>query len=357
VVTLSAMWTAGIGWRGGDFEVAVVDRAGAQPVAPASFDGARVGALIDFLRDCAARAGGALDCVVDSTNGAVDGHLMAAGLRVHRADPWSLPDRPPHGSVPARVLAGVAAAAGPAALTRLAPGTGSIAGRDAEYAAHVAGSADAERELIRQGRYLTRGGGERPEVSLTFDDGPHPVYTPQILDILDRYGAAATFFCVGLHAAAHPGLLARIVEAGHGLGNHTWSHPYLPDLSRDEVLRQVEATGDVLARAAGAAPRLVRPPYGARTADVLRWLVEPGLTAVLWDVDARDWAMPGPDAIVANVTGGVTAGSVVLLHDAGGERTQTVAALPRILEALLERGFSFVPPPLPAGPTGRGGGP
>lgn len=336
------MWTAGVAWRGGDFEVVVVDRTGAETVAPTTFDGGRLGALIELLQDCATRAGGALDCVVESTNGVLDGHLMAAGLRVHRADPWSLPDRPPHGSVPARALVRVARIDS-AALTRLAPGTGGIAGRESEYAANAAGSAAIESELTRQGRYVAHGGSERPEVALTFDDGPHPVYTPQVLDILDRYGVTATFFCVGIYAAAHPDLLTRIVDSGHRLGNHTWSHPYLPDLSRDEVLRQVEATGDVLARATGTAPGLVRPPYGAHTADVLRWLVEPGLTVVLWDVDARDWASPGTDAIVANVTGGVTAGSVVLMHDAGGDRTETVAALPQILEALLERGFSLVP--------------
>jgi peptidoglycan/xylan/chitin deacetylase (PgdA/CDA1 family) len=336
------MWTAGVAWQDGNFEVAVVDRSGAETVAPVAFDGARLGALVDHLRDCATRADGGLDCVVESTNGIIDGHLVAAGLRAFRVDPWSLPDRPPHGSVPAPVLARTAST-DPAALTRLGPGTGSLIGRETENAANVAGSAAVEQELFRQGRYFVRGGGRRLEVALTFDDGPHPVYTPQVLDILHRYGVTATFFPVGLYAAAHPDLIARIVDAGHGLGNHTWSHPYLPDLSRDEVLRQVEATGEVLARTAGAAPGLVRPPYGARTPDVLRWLVEPGLTAVLWDVDANDWAAPGVETIVANVTGGVTAGSIVLMHDAGGDRSQTVAALPRILETLLERGFSFVP--------------
>ncbi len=335
---LLAVWVAGIGWRGGQYEVAIVDELGRTMAGPSVFDGRRVGELVRVLLDQAARCGGTFGCVVDSTNGTLDGHLMAAGLAVYRADPWMLPDRPPHGSVPARVLA----ATDPAGLTRLRPETGSLGGREAEYCAAVAASADAERELARSGRWLVRGSGVRPEVALTFDDGPHPVFTPLVLDVLARYRIRATFFCVGLCAVAYPELVARIVGEGHTVGNHTWSHPYLPDLTRDEVLRQVDTTREVIDAVAGTAPVMVRPPYGSRTPDVLRWLAARDLTTVLFDVDARDWTTPGTVAIVATVTTSAAPGSIVLMHDAGGDRTQTVAALPRIVEALGGRGLRFV---------------
>jgi peptidoglycan-N-acetylglucosamine deacetylase len=108
------------------------------------------------------------------------------------------------------------------------------------------------------------------------------------------------------------------------------------------VLRQVDATNEALAKAAGGENRLVRPPYGARTARMLRWLAGHGMVTALWDVDANDWAQPGADAVVAKVTAEVRPGSVVLMHDSGGDRTQTVAALPRIIEALRSDGYAFV---------------
>jgi peptidoglycan/xylan/chitin deacetylase (PgdA/CDA1 family) len=216
---------------------------------------------------------------------------------------------------------------------------GALVGRHEEYASQVASCAPVERELA--GRFLARGAGSGT-IALTFDDGPDPRFTPAVLDILREHGVAASFFCVGINATAHPDLVARIAGAGHLVGNHTWSHPYLPDLTRDELLRQVDATGAALATATGGAGDLVRPPYGGRTPDVLRWLAGHGLTTVLWDVDAGDWAAPGVDAITGRVTGTVTDGSVILMHDGGGDRTQTVAALPGILRDLLDRGHTFV---------------
>jgi peptidoglycan/xylan/chitin deacetylase (PgdA/CDA1 family) len=149
----------------------------------------------------------------------------------------------------------------------------------------------------------------------------------------------ATFFCVGMNAAAHPDLVGRILEAGHHLGNHTWSHPYLPDLTRDELLRQVDETNAAISRVTGAPVHLFRPPYGSRTPEALGWLAEHGMTTVVWDVDAHDWSSPGEAAITANVGTSIANGSIVLMHDGGGDRRQTVAALPAILENLLDRGL------------------
>jgi peptidoglycan/xylan/chitin deacetylase (PgdA/CDA1 family) len=331
------MRVAGIGWRDEEYGVVVVDSDGHDVLPPAGYEGRRLSELRAALLDL----GAPLSCVVDSTSGALDGYLMAGGLTVYRADPGSLPARPAHGSAPARTLAELGRT-DPAALTRLRPETGSLAGRDEEYAAHIAASAAVERELAGSGQLVVRGTAVRPDVALTFDDGPDPAFTPRVLDILRRHGVRATFFCVGMNACAYPELVARILDEGHGVGNHTWSHPYLPDLSRDEVLRQVDATGTALAKVTGTAPALIRPPYGSRTPEVLRWIAGQDLTTVLWDVDAGDWAGPPAAAITARVTTATTAGSIVLMHDAGGDRSGTVAALPDILENLLRRGFRCV---------------
>ena len=335
------MWWAGVAWRDGDFEVAVVDEVGGEVLAPTGFRGRDAVALMELLREYDDRADGGLGTVIESTNGLLDGHLMGLGLRAYRVDPWSLPARPLLGSVPAAALA-ACAVTDPSALNALSVETGSLSGRGPEFSAEIARSADVERELTRLGQCFERGSGAVPEIAITFDDGPHPAFTPQVLDILRRFEVPATFFCVGLNAHSYPELVARAAEEGHTIGNHTWSHPYLPDLSRDEVLRQVDATNEALTRAAGRAATHLRPPYGSRTPEVLGWLAEHGMTTVLWDVDAQDWARPGTDAIVESVTKDSTDGSCILMHDAGGDRAQTVEALPRILTALLDRGYRFV---------------
>lgn len=335
------MWSAGVGWRDGDFEVVVLDEAGAEVVPPVVVPGGDKTRLVELLRHTSERAGGDLAAVIESTNGMLDGHLLAAGLRVYRADPAVLPDRPPLGSVPARDLA-ESARRELSALHGLSIRTGTMTGRGEETRGHLAGSAATERELQPVGRFVERGSDDVPEIALTFDDGPHPAYTPQVLDILGRYDITASFFCVGLNVQAHPELVARTAGEGHLVGNHTWSHPYLPDLSRDQLMRQVDATNEALTKATGTGSTLVRPPYGVRTSDVLTWLAERDMTTVFWNSDIGDWGLPGADAIVSAAVERTTNGSVLLLHDAGGDRSQTVEALPRILEGLLGRGFQFV---------------
>lgn len=335
------MWWAGVGWRDNGFDVVALDDLGTEAVPVRRFGGREVAGLVALLREYAGRADDGLGVVVESTNGVLDGHLLAAGLPVYRPHPRSLPARTAFGSVPARELAETARA-DPAALFPITIRSGALVGRAAESAADAAACVEAERGLVRTGRFVMRGPDGGRDVALTFDDGPDPEFTPQIIRILAEYDVPASFFCVGLNVDAYPRLVERAAAAGHFVGNHTWSHPYLPDLSRDEVLRQVDATGAALARVLDAPPTLVRPPYGARTPDVLAWLAGHGLTTVVWDVDAGDWAEPGVDAVVDGATGTATAGSIVLMHDAGGDRSQTVAALPRILRRLLDRGHRLV---------------
>ncbi|MEV4176358.1 polysaccharide deacetylase family protein [Nonomuraea sp. NPDC049709] len=283
-----------------------------------------------------------LMCVIDSTNGVIDGYLTAAGLDVYRADGDVAPPRRAFGSPDPVVLAGLGRTRR-SRLTRIASDSGTLTGLDQRIEDDLDSAALVEAEQVASGRCLLHGRRAHPRVALTFDDGPDPDHTPRLLDLLHHYRVPATFFCLGLHAAAHPRLVARIAGEGHSVGNHTWSHPYLPDLTKHEVLAQVDRTAEVLAGITGEVPTLFRPPFGGRNADVLRWLAEHGQTTVLWDVEAADWALPGAPAIAHQVIGDTDFGSVILLHDGGGDRSQTIEALPLILETLMVSGCRFVP--------------
>lgn len=332
------MLYAGISWHARGYQLAVVGPEGQRILKPADYESDRAGQLIARLRELAEP----VTIVVESTNGTLDGRMMAAGLRVHRADPRLLPERPLFGSVPAEDLA-LASLRAPQELARLQRDRGTQTGREEELAGWIAGSAAADREMTAAGRLFSRAGGDRPQVALTFDDGPLPPYTGQILDIAERYGVPATFFCCGIHVRGNAGELVRMREQGHAIGNHTWSHPFLPELTRSQLAEQIERTYGAISEASGTgSPRLFRPPYGARTPGVLRQLSELDVTSVLWDVAAEDWALREADAITRDVLESVRPGSVILLHDGGGDRSPTVAAVPRIIEGLLERGYEFV---------------
>lgn len=332
------MLYAAISWHRDGYRLAVVDLAGRRVPMQDDYPAHRAGELIADLRNL----GEQLTAVVESTNGTLDGRMMAAGLRVCRADPWLLPDRPRFGSVPAEDLARASLRGAPA-LVRLEPHRGTQTGREPELEAQIVASEAALHDLTAAGRCLSHGGRGRSQVALTFDDGPLPPYTGQVLDVLERYGVPATFFCVGINAGAFAEDLARMRDQGHALGNHTWSHPFLPELTRPQVAEQIDRTAAAIADASGgAAPTLFRPPYGARTPRLLGWLAEFDATTVLWDVAPDDWALRTAPDIATSVLDEVRPGSIILLHDGGGDRSPTVASLPPIIEGLLERGFEFV---------------
>ncbi|MBB5080127.1 polysaccharide deacetylase family protein [Nonomuraea endophytica] len=332
------MLYSGVSWGADGYEVEVLDVDGRAALPPARFGAGQMESLIGHLTSL----GDGLVTVVESTIGILDGRMMSAGLDVYRADPQIVPGRPAFGSVPAGRLAR-AAYRDLAALTRLDPGRGTQTGREGDLEAGIADGAAALAALAAAGRCLSHGPRERREVALTFDDGPQPPYTGQVLDVLERYGVRATFFCVGLNAGAHAEEIARMREQGHAVGNHTWSHPFLPELSRAQLAEQIERTGAAIAGAGGGrAPVLFRPPYGSRNAEVMGWLRELGTTVVLWDVEPFDWAMPGAREIAEIVLGQVRPGSIILLHDGGGDRSQTVGSLAPMIEGLLDRGYRFV---------------
>jgi peptidoglycan/xylan/chitin deacetylase (PgdA/CDA1 family) len=178
-------------------------------------------------------------------------------------------------------------------------------------------------------------------VYLTFDDGPTPAYTPRVLALLARHRARATFFVVGRNAATWPGLVRRELAAGHGVGNHTWSHRRLTGLRGGRLQAEVGATSAAIRRATGSGPRCLRPPYGTVDAASAYQVRALGLRLVLWDVDSNDWRRPGAGVIAGRVLSRVHSGDVVLLHDGGGNREQTLAALDQVLSGLSARGFRF----------------
>ncbi|MFI6901715.1 polysaccharide deacetylase family protein [Nonomuraea sp. NPDC050394] len=319
-----------------------MDQTGRAARSPARFAADERDGIVAYLRRLARGPEQPLVAVVESTNGVLDGSLMAAGVEVYRADPWMLARRPILASVPASALADTARR-DLAQLTRLGIADGTLTGRLDELRAGIARSVAAERPLRRAGRLFGNGSREHPDIALTFDDGPHPPYTGGVLDVLDRYGVPATFFCVGLHAGAHPEEIARMTEAGHLIGNHTWSHAFLPDLTRSQLEEQIERTNEAIDAAGGTPTRYFRPPYGGRSPEVVGWLGDHGVTTVLWDAAAADWAMPEPEKIATDVLKSTRPGSVIVLHDGGGDRSNTVAALPALIEGLLERGHRFVP--------------
>src|SRR6266436_4712017 len=195
-----------------------------------------------------------------------------------------------------------------------------------------------------------QGAGGEHQVAITFDDGPDSRWTPQILDILKAANVKAAFFLVGVNAERYPGLVRRIVNEGHEIGNHTYYHPNLALCWPEHIRLELNATQLLLETITGRATTLFRPPYAAdssptelndltplKIAEDLNYLV------VLESIDPQDWAKPGADVIVQRIKQQRRDGSIILLHDAGGDRSQTVEALPRILDWLHTRGDTVVP--------------
>ena len=194
-----------------------------------------------------------------------------------------------------------------------------------------------------------QGAGAEHHVAITFDDGPDPKWTPQILDILKERGVHAAFFLVGQNCEDHPSLVTRIVAEGHEIGNHTYSHRNLALMSETMMQLELDATQRLIQSITGLSTTLFRPPYNADSnpADLaelgpLELAEKLGYTIVLEKIDPRDWAQPGAAEIVQRVKDLRDEGNIILLHDAGGDRAQTVAALPKIIDYLHARGDRIV---------------
>ena len=181
-------------------------------------------------------------------------------------------------------------------------------------------------------------------VALTIDDGPSPVYTPQILAILRRYEVTASFSMIGQNAAAFPGVAREVAAAGHMIVNHTWNHYNLGSMPAVAVQDEISRATDAIHAATGERPRMFRAPYGVWPRAVFRDCARAGLTPLAWSVDPRDWSRPGVRAIVRDIVADTRTGSIILEHDGGGNRSQTVAALKIWLPRLLDAGYQFTTP-------------
>ncbi|MFC1478156.1 polysaccharide deacetylase family protein [Candidatus Margulisiibacteriota bacterium] len=196
-------------------------------------------------------------------------------------------------------------------------------------------------------RAIWHGGREQPRIALTFDDGPKPEFCIPILNILDQYSVKATFFVIGREARWHPDLVHRIVESGHDIGNHTYSHYRMDSLSREQINIEIKAANEIIKSITGTRPLYFRPPGGRFNRIVLEEIQKNGLQAINWSVNAGDYTKASkyfrpsidPESIITTVTQSCKNGDIVLMHNGGGP---TAEALPLIILSLRKAGFKLV---------------
>ena len=183
---------------------------------------------------------------------------------------------------------------------------------------------------------------EEKVIALTFDDGPHPYLTSEILEILDDYDAKATFFVVGSMARAYPSTLKAVSDAGHEIGNHTYTH--LPESANgcDKLRKEIIDTEQAILEIALQKPTLFRPPTGYICKSAVKMTGELGYKTIVWDIDTNDWAHNSPQKILAEVKKYAKSGSIILFHDFIGKDSPTPAALRLILPYLKDQGYRFV---------------
>lgn len=179
-------------------------------------------------------------------------------------------------------------------------------------------------------------------IALTFDDGPHPRYTPQILDILAEYGVPATFFTVGENAEYYPAVIKRCLDEGHEVANHTYSHQDLSSDSYEDICREITGGENAVYENLDVRTKLLRPPGGLYGKNLILAAAELDYTVVLWNIDTRDWAHTPPDKIAEKVLTAIRPGDIVLMHDFIGKDSPTPEALRKIIPRLISKGYRFV---------------
>ena len=204
------------------------------------------------------------------------------------------------------------------------------------------GGFDGPIEWAMRGRTQRRLATDKRVVALTFDDGPDPVRTPALLDVLAEQQAPATFFLLGDAAEMHPSVVARIAREGHELGNHTYCHRYLPLARSRSVERELAATDRAIATAAGVVPKVARPPWGGRRPGTVRAFARLAKRLVTWDVNSDDWKGAPADALVARILERTRPGSIILMHEARDHGEVTIEAVRKLIPELRARGYQLV---------------
>lgn len=236
----------------------------------------------------------------------------------------------------------------PQQASLLAPGT--QPGSHRQSGAHrsqgsVHGSSAAQSQSVddtlRYTSYVQLAGTRRREMALTFDDGPSS-YTGAIVRILRKTHTPATFFLIGRWASTYPQVVRAEARDGFQIGDHTENHLFMSEYSPSVQTRQIQTAADAIRRAGAPYPRLFRPPYGAFNSTTLGILRARRMLLVLWSVDSKDYTRPGAARIAYVALSGARPGAIILMHDGGGNRSETVAALPRIIRGLRRRGFRLV---------------
>lgn len=181
------------------------------------------------------------------------------------------------------------------------------------------------------------------KIALTFDDGPHPRKTPQILDILDRYSIKATFFLIGQNVSYYTDAGKMILERGHEIGNHTFTHPHnLNNFSEALILEEMNKCEKTIVDLLGHKPTLFRPPEGVIDGGICKIAKSCGYNVILWSADTRDWAGVPARQIVSEITKSISPGDIILMHDYTGKKSHTAEALELMIPELLKMGYSFV---------------
>ncbi|MBS4172621.1 polysaccharide deacetylase family protein [Bacillus sp. FJAT-49736] len=199
-------------------------------------------------------------------------------------------------------------------------------------------------EIEKSGDAVWNARTQKKLVALTFDDGPHPEYTPDILKLLKKYHAKSTFFVIGELVKQYPEIVQEEVKNGHEIANHTFSHHFRSNLSKKHLKKELKKTEEIIREITGVSTAFFRPIGGYYNQKIVQTARNSGYRVIIWtwNQDSKDWKEPGAEKIAENILSDTMPGDIILMHDGGGDRSQTVKALEIILPQLKKAGYEMV---------------